>query len=119
MGATLVLDGVVEPMEFGHLPYKHGRTYEQYVGERGLERWGKRKWRKEVAGVVAQLRHALEVDYVVLGGGNVRLLKELPEGARLGDNSNAMTGGRLIWRATGSPLVLDDKYRLRAAATKA
>jgi polyphosphate glucokinase len=117
MGATLVLDGVVEPMEFGHLPYKHGRTYEQYVGERGLERLGKRKWRQEVAGVVAQLRHALEVDYVVLGGGNVRLLKDLPEGARLGDNSNAMTGGRLIWRATGSPLVLDDKYRQRRATS--
>jgi polyphosphate glucokinase len=116
MGATLVLDGVVEPMEFGHLPYKHGRTYEQFVGERGLERLGKRKWRKEVAEVVAQLRHALEVDYVVLGGGNVRLLKEVPEGARLGDNSNAMTGGRLIWRANGSPLVLDEKYRNRAAA---
>src|SRR5581483_9395405 len=69
MGATLILDGVIEPMELGHLPYKHGRTYEQYVGQRGLERLGKKKWRKEVAGVVAQLSHALEVDYVVLGGG--------------------------------------------------
>jgi hypothetical protein len=118
MGATLILDGVVEPMELGHLPYKGGRTYEQHVGERGLERLGKKKWRKEVAEVVAQLSHALEVEYVVLGGGNVRLLKKLPEGARLGDNSNAMTGGRLIWRATGSPLVLDGKYRDRAAARK-
>ena len=111
MGATLILDGVVEPMEFGHLPYKQGRTYEQYVGQRGLERLGKKKWRKEVAAVVAQLSHALEVDYVVLGGGNVRLLKEIPKPARLGANSNAMTGGRLIWRANGSPLVLDPKYR--------
>ena len=111
MGATLILDGVVEPMEFGHLPYKNGRTYEQYVGQRGLDRLGKKKWRKEVAAVVAQLSHALEVDYVVLGGGNVRLLKKVPKPARLGANSNAMTGGRLIWRATGSPLVLDPKYR--------
>jgi polyphosphate glucokinase len=116
MGATLILDGVVEPMEFGHLPYKQGRTYEQFVGERGLERLGRKKWRKEVAEVVAKLSHALEVDYVMLGGGNVRLLKKLPECARLGANSNAMTGGRLIWRATGSPLVLDSKYRDRAAA---
>jgi predicted NBD/HSP70 family sugar kinase len=115
MGATLILDGVVEPMELGHLPYKSGRTYEQHVGERGLERLGKKKWRKEVAEVVAKLSHALEVEYVVLGGGNVRLLKNIPEGARVGDNSNAMTGGRLIWRATGSPLLLEGKYRDRAA----
>lgn len=111
MGATLILDGVVEPMEFGHLPYKQGRTYEQYVGQHGLERLGKKKWRKEVAAVVAQLSHALEVDYVVLGGGNVRLLKAIPKPARLGANSNAMSGGRLIWQARGSPLVLDGKYR--------
>ena len=114
MGATLILDGVVEPMEFGHLPYKSGRTYEQYVGQHGLDRLGKKKWRKEVAAVVEQLRHALEVDYVVLGGGNVRLLKALPEGARQGANSNAMTGGRLVWEATGSPLVLSAKYRAHA-----
>jgi hypothetical protein len=118
MGATLILDGVVEPMELGHLPYTGGRTYEQHVGERGLERLGKKKWRKEVAEVVAQLRHALEVEYVVLGGGNVRLLKKIPEGARLGDNDNAMTGGRLIWRGSGSPLLLDKKYRDRAARKK-
>jgi hypothetical protein len=116
MGATLILDGVVEPMEFGHLPYKNGRTYEQYVGEHGLERLGKKKWRKEVESVVAQLSRALEVDYTVLGGGNIRLLKKLPKGARAGANSNAMTGGRLIWEATGSPLVLNHKYRDRAAA---
>src|SRR3984957_14589099 len=111
MGATLILDGVVEPMEFGHLPYKHGRTYEQYVGQHGLEGLGEKKWRKEVAEVVAQLSHALEVEYVVLGGGNVRLLKEIPKPARLGANNNALTGGRLIWQASGSPLVLDPKYR--------
>jgi polyphosphate glucokinase len=115
MGATLVLDGIVEPMEFGHLPYKNGRTYEQHVGERALKRLGKKKWRKEVAEVVARLSHALEVDYTVLGGGNVRLLKKLPKGAKAGANSNAMIGGRLIWETTGSPLVLHSKYRDRDA----
>ncbi len=105
MGATLILDGVVEPMEIGHLPYKHGRTFEEYVGERGLKRLGKKKWRKIVADVVKHLRKALEVDYVVLGGGNVRLLKKLPRGARLGDNSNALIGGRLIWEAS-TPLMV-------------
>jgi polyphosphate glucokinase len=97
LGAALILDGIVEPMEIGHLPYKHGRTFEDFVGRKGLKRSGKKKWRKLVAEVVEQLSTAFEVDYVVLGGGNARLLKELPQGSRLGDNSNAMTGGRLIW----------------------
>jgi predicted NBD/HSP70 family sugar kinase len=118
MGATLVLDGIVEPMEFGHLPYKDGHTYEYYVGQRGLERLGKKRWRKEVAAVVEQLRYALEVEYVVLGGGNVRLLKELPKKAHQGANSNAMKGGRMIWEGSGSPLVLHPKYCERAAARR-
>jgi predicted NBD/HSP70 family sugar kinase len=109
MGATLILDGVVEPMEIGHLPFKHGRTFEEYVGERGLERLGKKKWRKVVAEVVEHLSKALEVDYVVLGGGNARLLKKLPKNVRLGDNSNAMVGGRLIWEMT-TPLAISPKY---------
>jgi predicted NBD/HSP70 family sugar kinase len=116
MGATLILDGVVEPMEFGHLPYKKGRTYEQYVGQHGLDRLGKKQWRKEVAAVVEQLRYALEVEYVVLGGGNVRLLKELPKKVRLGANSNAIKGGQIIWESSGSPLVLSPKYRARETA---
>ncbi len=118
MGATLILDGIVEPMEFGHLPYKNGCTYEQYVGQRGLDRLGKKRWRKEVAAVVEQLRYALEVEYVVLGGGNVRLLKELPKKTQQGANSNAMKGGRIIWEGSGSPLVLSPKYRERAAARR-
>jgi predicted NBD/HSP70 family sugar kinase len=112
MGASLILDGIVEPMEIGHLPYKNGRTFEGYVGERGLERYGKKKWRKVVAEVVGHLSRAFEVDYVVLGGGNSRLLKELPTGARLGDNSNAMVGGRIIWEMD-NPLHMDPKYRVR------
>jgi len=84
MGATLILDGIVEPMELGHLPYKSGRTFEDYVGERGLERLGKKKWRKVVEEVVEHLYRALQVDYVVLGDGNVHKLKQLPPMTRLG-----------------------------------
>jgi polyphosphate glucokinase len=96
LGSTLIADGVIEPMELGHLPYKK-YTYEDYVGERGLERWGKRKWRRKVADVVARLIAALEPEDVVLGGGNVKLLKELPAGCRAGDNANAFTGGFRLW----------------------
>ena len=117
MGATLILDGIVEPMEIGHLPYKRGHTFEEYVGERGLERLGKKKWRKVVTEVVAHLSQAFEVDYVVLGGGNARLLKELPPRARLGDNSNAMVGGLMIWEMD-TPLHLDPRYRVRVHPAK-
>ena len=96
LGSTLILDGIVEPMELGHLPYKKA-TYEDYVGERGLERLGKKGWRKHVFDVVDRLVAALEPDDVVLGGGNAKLLKELPPGCRLGDNENAFTGGFLMW----------------------
>jgi polyphosphate glucokinase len=102
MGAALIVDGVVEPMEISHLPYKKGRTFEEFVGRKGLKRYGKKKWRKLVAEVVEQLSAALEVDYVIIGGGNARLLKKLPKGSRLGDNGNAMTGGRLIWEMSAS-----------------
>ncbi|WP_321476648.1 ROK family protein [uncultured Paludibaculum sp.] len=99
LGSALVVDGIVEPMELGHLPYKK-RTYEDYVGERGLERRGKRKWRHDVADVVAHFISALEPDDVVLGGGNVRQLKELPAGCREGDNANAFAGGFRLWEST-------------------
>jgi polyphosphate glucokinase len=96
MGSALVVDGNVEPMELGHLPYKKG-TYEDYVGLRGLEKYGKRKWRRYVADVVAHLIAALEPEDVVLGGGNARELKELPPGCRVGDNANAFLGGFRLW----------------------
>lgn len=98
VGTTLIKDGVVAPLELGHLPYRKG-TYEDYVGERGLERLGKRKWRKRVADVVSRLTAALQPDDVVIGGGNARLLKELPAGARAGDNANAFRGGFLLWQS--------------------
>lgn len=96
LGSTLIVDGIVEPMELGHLPYRKG-TYEDYVGLRGLERVGKKKWRRYVADVVARLIAALEPDDVVLGGGNVKKLKELPPGCRAGENANAFVGGFRLW----------------------
>jgi predicted NBD/HSP70 family sugar kinase len=101
LGSALVVDGVLEPMELAHLPFKKGRTYEDYVGLRGLERLGKKKWRKNVADVVEQLGKALEADYVVLGGGNAKHLKDLPPKARLGSNSNAYIGGFRLWEGEG------------------
>jgi polyphosphate glucokinase len=106
LGATLIVDGVVEPTEIGHMPYKRGRTFEDYVGERGRERLGTRKWRRKVNEVIADLQAALEPDYVVLGGGNAVRLKDLPPGARLGDNRNAFIGGLRLWREHGAGGVL-------------
>ena len=96
LGSAMILDGIAEPMELGHLPYKKG-TYEDYVGVRGLDRLGKKRWRHYVADVVAALTAALQPDDVVLGGGNVKKLKELPPGCRAGDNANAFQGGFRLW----------------------
>lgn len=102
LGTALVVDGIVEPMELGHLPYKKG-TYEDYVGLRGLKKRGKKKWRKHVADVVEKLTQALEPDEVVLGGGNAKKLKKLPPHCRLGDNFNAFLGGFRLWAAESGP----------------
>jgi polyphosphate glucokinase len=96
LGSTMIVDGIVEPMELGHLPYK-SHTYEDYIGQRGLERWGKQKWRRHVADVVARLIAALEPEDVVLGGGNVKQLEKLPAGCREGNNTNAFLGGFRLW----------------------
>jgi polyphosphate glucokinase len=97
LGSALVVDGTVEPMELAHLPYKQ-RTFEDYVGIRGLERYGKKKWRRYVADVVERLIAAIEPDEVVLGGGNVHKLKKLPPRCRAGDNVNAFKGGFRLWK---------------------
>ncbi|MGH9408791.1 MAG: ROK family protein [Vicinamibacterales bacterium] len=97
LGSALIVDGILEPMELAHLPYKKGRTYEDYVGTAGLARLGKKKWRRNVADVVDRLKSALQVDDVVIGGGNAKLLKTLPRGARLGVNANAFVGGFRLW----------------------
>jgi polyphosphate glucokinase len=96
LGSTMIVDGIIEPMELGHLPYKR-HTYEDYVGQRGLDRWGRHTWRRHVADVVARLIAALEPEDVVLGGGNVKQLDELPPGCRAGGNANAFLGGFRLW----------------------
>lgn len=102
LGAAMIVDGIVEPMELAHLPYKKGRTYEDYVGIRGLERRGKKKWRKSVEDIVQKLSAALGADDIVLGGGNAKKLATLPKGARLGDNANAFKGGFRLWATSSS-----------------
>ena len=97
LGSAMIVDGVLEPMELAHLPYKHGKTYEEYLGLRGLKRLGKKKWRKEVFKITEKLIGALQADYVVLGGGNAKKLKKLPPGARMGRNENAILGGFRLW----------------------
>jgi polyphosphate glucokinase len=99
LGSAMILDGIIEPMELGHLPYKKA-TFEDYVGVRGVEKYGKKKWRRFVTDVVKRLVAALEPDDVVLGGGNVKKLKQLPSGSRVGDNDNAFLGGFRLWRKT-------------------
>jgi polyphosphate glucokinase len=106
LGATLIIDRVVEPTEVGHMPYKRGLTFEDYVGERGRERLGNRRWRKAVTEVIADLKAAFEADYVVLGGGNAVRMKKLPPHVRLGDNRNAFLGGLRLWHQGAGKLVL-------------
>jgi polyphosphate glucokinase len=97
LGSAMIVEGVVEPMELAHLPYRKG-TFEDYVGIRGLRRLGKKRWRRRVEDVVARLSAALEPDDVVIGGGNVKKLKQLPANARAGDNENAFLGGFRLWQ---------------------
>jgi predicted NBD/HSP70 family sugar kinase len=97
LGSALVAEGVLMPMELAHLPYRNGRTYEDYVGERGLLRLGPKKWTRHVRKVVEILRQGLQADHVVLGGGQVKKLKKLPTGVRVGGNEHAILGGLRIW----------------------
>jgi polyphosphate glucokinase len=97
LGSAMIVDGVVEPMELAHLPYKHGKTYEDYAGLRGLKRLGKKKWRRHVTDIVTELTAAMNPDYVVLGGGNAVKLKKLPPKTRLAANRNAFRGGYRLW----------------------
>ena len=98
LGAAMIVDGQLEPMELAHLTYKDGKTYEDYLGLRGLERSGKKRWRRHVATIVKKLKIALKADYVVLGGGNSKKLKKLPLGTRLGSNACAFLGGFRMWQ---------------------
>jgi polyphosphate glucokinase len=97
LGAALVIEGLVQPLEIAHLSYRSGKTYEDFLGKGGLERMGKKRWRGLVAEIVPRLRTAFQVDEVVLGGGNVKLLRVLPPDARPGSNANAFDGGFRLW----------------------
>jgi polyphosphate glucokinase len=114
LGSAMIVDGVVASMELAHMTYKKGKTYEEYIGDRGRRRLGPRKWQRAVKDIVRQLRTALEADYVVLGGGNARKLAKMPKGARLGNNDFAFLGGFRMWRdasraavARGGALTVD------------
>ena len=97
LGTTFLIDGIVVPLELGHLPYKKEKSFEDYVGTAGLKHLGRKKWQAAVFDVVARLKAAFVADYVVLGGGNVKKLAELPPGGRAGDNNNAFVGGERLW----------------------
>ena len=97
LGSAMIIEHVAQPLELAHLPYRKDMTFEDYVGERGIERRGKEKWRSSVADVVARLAAALQPDYIVIGGGNVEKLKELPPNCRRGDNKRAFEGGFRLW----------------------
>jgi predicted NBD/HSP70 family sugar kinase len=98
LGSAMIVDGYLQPMELAHLAYKNGKTYEDYLGLRGLERAGKKKWRQRVSKIATKLKTALEADDVVLGGGNSKKLKEPPPGMRIGSNGNAFIGGFRMWK---------------------
>jgi predicted NBD/HSP70 family sugar kinase len=102
LGTALIYNDLLLPMELGHLPYKKGLSYEDYVGQAGLKRLGRRKWKNVVFDVVARLHAVFLPDYVVLGGGNVKKLDELPPACRMGDNKNAFLGGLRLWNANAA-----------------
>lgn len=109
LGSAMIVDGEPEPMELAHLPYRKGRTYEDYAGKAGRKRSGDRKWRKHVFDIVAQLSAALEPDEVLIGGGNVKHLEKLPPKSRRGDNADAFEGGFRLWDQSG----VDARARVR------
>ena len=97
LGSALIVDGALEPMELAHLPYKHGKTFEEFVGTAALKKVGEKKWLKNVFDVVEQLKNALQPEYVVLGGGNSKRLKALPPETICGNNEDARKGGLRLW----------------------
>lgn len=99
LGSAMILEGIVVPLELAHLPYRKGKTYEEYVGKEGLELRGKKRWRKSVLDVVERLMAGLVCEYVLLGGGNAKLIKRLPPHVVLGSNSNAIEGGIRLWQS--------------------
>jgi polyphosphate glucokinase len=97
LGSALVVEGVLQPLELAHLPYRNGRTFEDYMGVRGYKRLGRKRWQRHVEKAIVQLKHGLQADYVSLGGGQTKLLSALPLGVRLGNNADAIVGGFRLW----------------------
>jgi polyphosphate glucokinase len=111
LGSCLIIDGTIAPLELAHLPYRKEKTFEDYVGQRGYDHLGQKKWQRRVEDVVARLKAAVGADYVVLGGGNIKNLQGFPPGARPGDNRNAFTGGFRLWEdahSKASPYMVHD-----------
>jgi polyphosphate glucokinase len=102
LGSALIVDGLLEPMEIAHLPFKR-HTFEDYLGEHARVEYGRKRWERYVGDAVAALTAALEPDYVVLGGGNAARLRELPQNSRLGSNDQAFTGGFRVWQDAAAP----------------
>jgi polyphosphate glucokinase len=98
LGSAMVVDGSVQAMELAHLPWRKRKSYEDYLGKAGLRRNGRKVWRKDVLTVIGLMSHALEADYVVLGGGNAKLMKKLPDNVILGSNDNAFKGAFMLWK---------------------
>ncbi len=98
LGSAMIAGGSLDPLELAHLPYKHGRTYEEYVGAAGLKKLGEKRWLKNVYKIAELLKDALQTDYVVLGGGNAKLIEKPPPGCRIGANTNAFIGGFRLWQ---------------------
>jgi hypothetical protein len=115
LGSAFVADDIVDPLELAHLPYRNNRTYEDYVGLRGYKRLGRKKWQKHVEKVVEMLRHGLQADYVMLGGGQTKRLKGLPSGVRLGTNAHAILGGIRLW---SQPTTRHRRRRPRVARSR-
>src|SRR5580698_4654314 len=119
LGSTLIYDGTVIPLELAHLPYKKGRTYEDYIGVAGLQLRGKKRWRKSVLDIVARLQAAFVCEYVLLGGGNAKLMKDLPAHVIIGANSNAIDGGIRLWENTKITAAKQTKVKTTKKASSA
>ena len=118
LGSAMVFDGVVIPLELAHLPYKKGRTYEEYIGVAGLQRRGKKRWRKSVLDVILRLQAAFICDYVLLGGGNAKFMANLPAHVILGANSNAVEGGLRLWQNPGELKILENTREPKERSSK-
>ncbi|WP_263365043.1 ROK family protein [Edaphobacter bradus] len=118
LGSAMIVDGNVIPLELAHLPYRKGRTYEEYIGLEGLERRGKKLWRESVLDIIDLLKAALICDSVLLGGGNAKLMKGLPHHVILGSNSNAIEGGLRLWQNADELKVLFQPEEPQAAGSK-